>query len=120
VIAVVEEVYKERKSIHYYIEASPGAEEKVTIFTVSPGKKFKLQRVHVFFPTGTNFELEVAIFRGEEKVKPTDGVYKGDGNVFPDLTAVWYGTGEKVILWFKNLSATDVRKGSVLLEGFEV
>jgi len=117
---MAEEEYKERRSIHYYIEAAAGAEDRVTIWTVTAGRKFKLERVQIFFPVGTNFELEVAIYRSEEKVKPTDGVYKGDGNVFVDQTEIWFGTGEKIILWYKNLHATEVRKGSVLLEGFEV
>jgi len=116
---VVEEKYVERKSIHYFISASAGEEKTIDVFTVSPVKKFKLEKVQIFFPLGTAFELEVAIFRGLEQIKPTNGVYKGNGNVFVDTTGVWFGTGETVKLWYKNLSTTDVRQATVLLEGFE-
>jgi len=116
---MVEEKYVERKSAHLYISASPGVEEIIDAFTVSPGKKFKLERTFVFFPSGTAFELEVAVYRGHEKVKPTIGVYKGDGNSVEDKTAVWFGSGEPVKVWYKNLSTTDVRKCTVMLEGYE-
>jgi len=117
---VVEEALVERRSIHYFISASPGEETTINVFTVSPGKRFKLEKVSVFFPTGTNFELEVAIFRGLEQVKPTNGVYKGNGNTITDTTGVWFGTGEDVKLWYKNLNTTTARQGTALLEGFEV
>jgi len=116
---VVEAKYIARKSIHYFISASPGAEALVGVYKVSPGKRFKLERVQIFFEMGTAFELEVAIFRGLEQVKPTTGVYKGEGNVFVDVTGVWFGPGEEVKLWYKNLSTTDIRKATLLLEGFE-
>jgi len=120
VVVVVEESHVERKSIHYFIDASPGEERIVDVFTVSPGKRFKLEKVSVFFPDETAFELEVAIFRALEQVKPTNGVYKGKGNTITDTTGVWFGTGEVVKLWYKNLNTTTARQGTALLEGFEV
>jgi len=109
----------ERKSIHYFISASAGEESKVAVYTTGIGKRFKLERVQIFWPLGTAFELEVAVFRGLEQIKPTNGVYKGDGNVFVDTTGVWFDSGEKVYVWYKNLSTTDIRQATLLLEGYE-
>jgi len=116
---VVKEEYKERKSIHVFIEAAIGEIKTKKIYTVSPGKKFKLERVRVFFDAGTNFELKVAIFRGLEQVKPTDGTYRGNNNTVIDTTAVWFGTGETIRVWWQNLSTTEVKRCTLLLEGYE-
>jgi len=120
ILVGVEEVFIERKSIHYYISADPGEEKTVDVFTVSPGKKFKLEKVRVGFPSGTAFELEVSIFRGLEQVKPTDGVMRGDGMVLVDAVQVWFGAGESVKLHYKNVSPTATRKAVVIIEGYEV
>ena len=111
--------YVERKSIHYLIQASPDEEATYEVYTVSPGKKFKLERVQIFFPLGTAFELQVKVFRGLEQIKPTTGYYCGDGNVMVDVTGVWFGSGETIKLWWKNTSSSDNRFATVLLEGYE-
>jgi len=109
----------ERKSIHYFISASPGEESFIEVYRVSAAKRFKLERVQIFFPLGTAFELEVAVYRGGEKIKPTDGTYRGDGNVMVDTTGVWFISDQTIRLWYKNLSDTDIRQATVLLEGYE-
>jgi len=118
-VVVGEEGFKERKSISKLILASPGEEKTIDAYRVSGGKRFKLERVQVFFPLGSYFELEVKILRGSEQVKPTDGSYRGDGNVVVDVTGVWFGSDEHIKIWYKNNSSTDNRAATVLLEGFE-
>lgn len=118
-MVVVVEEFIERKSIGYLISASPGEEAEVKIYRVSAGKIFKCERVQIYFPLGTFFELQVVIKRGLEPIKPTKGVYQGDGNPVLDVTGVEFGSDEEIRLWYKNLSTTDIRKAFVLIEGFE-
>ncbi len=114
-----EQAYRERRSAAYTIIASPNEENTIEIYKVSPAKKFKLERVQIAFPVGSAFELQIAVYRGLEKVKPTTGVYSGDGFVIADITGVEFYSGDSVKLWYKNLSSTDIKRAIVILEGYE-
>jgi len=119
VVVVVEERYRERKSIAYFINALAGEENTVSVYKVSAGMKFYLERVTIYFQNGSAFELIVAIYRGLEQVKPTNGVYRADGGFVQDTTKVEFGSGEDVKVYYKNTNTTTARKALVLLEGYE-
>ena len=116
---MVEERYRERKSIAYFINASAGEERIVSVYNVSDGRKFYLERVTIYFQNNCAFELLVSVFRGLEQVKPTSGIYRADGGFVQDTTKVEFGSGEDVKVFYKNTNATTPRRALVLLEGYE-
>jgi len=119
VVVVVEQKYRERKSITYFVNAAANEERTVNIYRVSAGKKFFLERVTIYFQNACAFELLIAIFRGLEKVKPTDGFYRADSGFVQDITKVEFRSDEEVKVYYKNLNTTTARKALVLIEGYE-
>jgi len=89
------------------------------IYTVTPGQKFRLRTVKVWFPPGTNSELQVVILRGVEKVVPSDGYLVGDGQEFIYDVDLEYGSQEDVKAQLTNTSATASRSVQITLEGEE-
>ena len=108
----------QRFSIPYHLVASGGATGFIDIYEVKAGMKFKTESVYVSFPNGTYHELEIAIFRGAERVAPSVGTYVGDGNVIEDEFFTDYSSGEKVRLYYKNNNSTQTRECFVIVRGF--
>jgi len=106
-----------RVAIPVYVEADPLKEGYKTIYTVPPGATLTVERVVVHFPSGTGGELLVAFYYGQTRVFPEGEGYRGDGTRLEDeVSAVWI-SGEDVVVWFRNLSSTDVRRAYGKLEG---
>jgi len=90
-----------------------------TIYTVTAGKKLKLNKVKIWFPSGTNSELQVTILHGVEKVAPEEGYLVGDNKEYSLPCQVEYGSQEEVKALLTNTSATDSHTVQITLEGEE-
>ncbi|RLI15052.1 hypothetical protein DRO49_05685 [Candidatus Bathyarchaeota archaeon] len=90
-----------------------------TIYTVTAGKKLKLNKVKIWFPSGTNSELRVVILHGVERVVPEEGYLVGDGEEYSLPCQVEYGSQEEVKALLTNTSTTDSRTVQITLEGEE-
>ena len=80
-------------------------------------KRFVTKSVHVQFPPGTYFELELYIKRGEKQVAPYTGSYRGDAAVVEDEFVEDISSAERVILHYKNNNSTQIREAFVLVRG---
>jgi hypothetical protein len=99
------------------ITASGGAEGDTSVFDIEGGKNFKLTQVSVAFPSGTNGELEISIYRGLEKVVPYRGVLIGDAFVWNLPEEEIFPSGSSVICHYKNTNDTTTRYCFLLLIG---
>jgi len=105
-----------RISIPYYLEAAGGAEGTISIYRVSAGYKAKNIETNVFFPIGNYGELQIAFYRGIKQQLPSKGVYSGDGYLATDTSDAEWGSDEDIILWYKNLNATETRIAFILMK----
>jgi len=91
-----------------------------TIYTVTAGKKLKLNKVEIWFPPGSESELRVTILHGVSRVVPEEGYVVGDGETFTFKTNVVYGSQEEVKALLTNTSTTASHMVQITLEGEEV
>jgi hypothetical protein len=101
------------------IQVPANTKTYVDLYTVSPGRRLRLQRIQVFFPTGTYNQLRVKIFQGWTSLAPTDGYFTGDEIlVEKDVDAV-YGSQSVVRAYLENLNLTYQRECVITLLGEE-
>jgi len=100
-----------------HITAGAGAEGDVTALTVPDGYIFRLNRVEILFPSGTVGELEISIYQGIHKTLPDEGVWTGDHVLLKHETERRWGSGEDVVIHYKNLNTTAARECFVYLIG---
>jgi len=104
-------------SIAYYLNASAGAEGDAVIYTVPAAKSFKTEKITIHLESDSNFELELSIHVGIHQIGPTEGVYKADCGVISDVLDYELGSGERLILHYKNSNASVAKKALVLVSG---
>jgi len=107
----------QRVSISYHLEAGAGAEDKISLYKVPGGHRFKTIQTNISFPVGQYGELLLSIYMGIKKQLPTWGEYCGDNLTLVDNTPAEWGTEEEVMLHYRNTNATEVREAYLLLEG---
>ena len=98
---------------------SANTTETEIVYTVTPGKKLRLDLVKIWFPTGVNSELRVKILHGSMQVAPTEGYAVGDNIELEYKLEVEYGSEEYVKAWFQNVNSTESRDVQITLEGEE-
>jgi len=108
---------RKRFSASYHLVASPGAEGFATVAEVPAGKVLRLQKFEVQFPTGTSDELEVALYYGNIKVYPNEGVLVGDNVRYEKDVEATYFSGDPIKVRYKNLNATYERVCDIVVEG---
>ena len=101
------------------LQVSPNTETYQEIYTVSPGKRLRLTKIEVFFPSGTLSELQVRILQGWVGIAPTDGVLVGDNVKYEIEVDETYGSQSKVKAYLKNTNATSSRECVITLIGQE-
>ena len=90
-----------------------------TVYTVTPGKRFRLEMAEIWFPPGTNNELRVVLLRGVSRIIPSEGYVVGDGETFTFKANVEYGSQEAVKALLINASATSPRMAQITITGVE-
>jgi len=103
--------------VAYELTAAAGASGEAAAYTVTPGRKFIVNKVTFVFPVGSGFALRVWIQRGTEKIIPKSGYVVGDGHRIPLLANVEFEGGSSIIVGYNNTDATDSHKVLVILEG---
>jgi len=101
----------------YILNASAGEEGIVDAIQVPSGRKIHITRVTFYFPSGSNYLLEVALYLGETKALPDVGTIVGDTSpvsVGCDLT---YQSGEYIKVYYKNNDGTNAHKCFIVMEG---
>ncbi|WP_448578892.1 hypothetical protein [Thermosphaera sp.] len=104
-------------SVAAKIVAEPGSEGDVVMHVVEAARVFTLKQILVGFPAGQNFDLEISIFKGINKIAPSRGVYQGNGFVIMDLSDERFQSGERIIAHFKNNNTTNAQSCFILLTG---
>jgi len=104
-------------TISYHLVASPGAEDKVTLFTVPDGQRLIVNTIHILFPAGVYGELELSFYYGIQRVFPKERVITGDNVLLEFDTKLVYYSGDDVILYYKNTNTTEVREAFIYLTG---
>lgn len=104
-------------SIAYTLTTSAGSEGDVTLYRVGDARVFKLTDVHVKFPSGQAFKLQLSLFRGVQQIAPYSGVYAGDGGVMADKADVVLQSGERLILHYKNTDTANPQSAFILVGG---
>lgn len=77
-------------------EVSAGTTYVRNVFSVPKGKKLHLKWVIIWFPSGTDYKLQLTILRGSSQVVPTEGVISGEDNVLYIPCDIEYESGEYV------------------------
>jgi len=104
-------------TVTYHLEAGAGAEGYETVYIIPNGRIFQLEKSEVDFPSGTAFELLLALNHGIHQVAPAEGKWRGDGFAVTDYTRYRWLSDEKVLLYYKNLNTTMARKAQVTISG---
>ena len=87
------------------------------MLTVTAAKKLTVKRVHVHFPAGSQYYLQIALLRGAEQVLPDDGYIVGDDNVYVVNCSLEYLSGEDVKVRYSNTDAANDHRCFILVEG---
>jgi len=103
--------------IFYPITIGAGGEADYTIYTVSAARKLRVKKIEIWFPLGTDREVEVYVKRGVEQVLPDEGAYVGDNIVVVGEKEIEYGGESKVVVHVKNTNTTESKFISVHMKG---
>ncbi len=104
-------------SVAKKLNISAGDEDTTVIYSVKSAQKLILRRVIFHFPSGSNYELGLAIQRGEYRVCPESGLVYGDDNVIVLEDDSIFDSGSDVLIYYKNESSTTAHKAFVAIEG---
>jgi len=99
--------------IHYELIADPDAEGFVNVYTVNDAKKVKVKHIDVYFPSGTDGDLQISFYYGHMKIAPHGGLINGDNckvTVPIDLELI---SGDTLRVYFKNRNTTDKKKAYI-------
>jgi len=99
------------------IDISAEDEGTTTIYSVKSAQKLTLKRVIFHFPSGSNYELGLAIQRGEYRVCPEQGLVYGDDSVIELTDDSIFDSGSDVLLYYKNESTTTAHEAFIVIEG---
>jgi hypothetical protein len=101
------------------IVVDPGAETYVDLYTVNPGSRLRLEKVEIFFPSGTAGELLVKVFHGWIGLAPTDGHAQGDNVKHEYPVEAEYGSQSVIRAYLKNINTASARECVITLMGQE-
>jgi hypothetical protein len=101
------------------VQVPANTETYQEIYKVSPGRRLRLTKVEIFFPTGTLSELLVKILWGWTSLAPTDGFAQGDDAKLEYSVDAVYGSQMPVRAYLRNLSLTSARECVITLVGEE-
>jgi len=107
----------EKFSVAYKLDASAGSTDTVNAFTVIAGRKLTLEKVTFIFPTGSNFQLQVKIYKGEQQLIPNQNYIVGDGHVIPINCNVTFESEQPIIVWYNNADTTNAHSCLIIFEG---
>ena len=101
------------------IDVAPGASGTLDVNLPQIASKFKLVEASVYFPAGTEGQLQVKMFYGNEQILPDEGEITGDAFEFKSNKERVFQAGSKITIQYVNADATNPKTCYVKLE-FEV
>jgi len=107
----------EKVHYSYHLEAAAAAEGFVSIVSVPPGQVLTIHKVEIVFPAGTEDELHIALYYGNQKVLPVEGTFRGDSVRYEKSVELKYYSEESVLLYYKNENTTYARIADIVIEG---
>jgi len=107
----------EEVTIHKHLSFGPGETGLEAIYTVQPGKVLTVESVQIAFPAGVYGELHIALYYGNLKVWPETDYVSGDNVLFKKEVRLRYWSGDRILVWYRNVNTTQVRDCFVDLEG---
>jgi len=99
------------------VTAGAGASGEHSLLTVTAAKKLTIKRVHIHFPAGSQYYLQIAFLRGAEQVLPNDGYLVGDDSVMTVECSLEYLSGEDVKIHYNNNDSANGHSCFILVEG---
>jgi len=106
--------------ISKYLSIDPLGEGRESIYEVQPGKIVELEKIQIIFPPGTNGELKLALYYGELKVAPNTDYWEGDSGKIEDILRIKYYSDDEILIYYKNISSTDIRKATIKIDAIEI
>ena len=88
------------------LTVSPGDSGIYDLSLAPKGRKLKLKRTQVYFPAGTEGELEIAIKYGNMTIIPDSGVLTGDDMTYTSLKEFEFDSGSPLRIYYNNTNAT--------------
>jgi len=107
----------EEISVSAVITRAASTTTRETIYIVPGGQKLRVTKLIVHFPSGSNFELEIALYRGEFQAVPRSGTIRGDDAVIEVTSKYDFDSDSNVRIYGKNNSATTTHQALVTVEG---
>ena len=99
------------------VTAAAGASGEYSLLTVTAAKKLTVKRVHIHFPAGSQYYLQIVFLRGAEQVLPNDGYFVGDDSVYVVDCNLEYLSGEDVKIRYNNTDSANGHRCFILVEG---
>lgn len=91
----------------YAAEVAAGTKAEIEIDVPTPGKYFRIYRILLHFPVGTEYNLQVKIRYGALTIVPRKGTITGDDSWF-DLDVSWfYSRSGDVVIEVENVGASS-------------
>jgi len=104
-----QQVKKPRHVFTAVITAAAGASAELDLVRAPPGKRLRLKKTLVHFPSGTGNMLQVQIRYGSMAVIPDEGYIQGDDSRY-EFDKEWvYESGSCVKVFYKNLDAVNAK-----------
>ena len=99
------------------LTVSPSTSGSISVTTVPSGRKLKLTRVQVHFPSGTEGKLLVRVMKGIFSAVPRTGYIAGDDTTVTVESDVVYESGSEVKVEYSNQDDTYSKSCFILIEG---
>jgi len=99
------------------VTAPAGASGTQDIEIGARGSRFRLKKVKVHFPSGSNYLLEIAFKIGATQIIPDDGVIVGDDVTHEFEKEIELDGGGKIIVVYTNKDTTNAHSCFIIIEG---
>jgi len=102
-----------------YIYASVGASGFTELYRIEPGRRFRLRRLTINFPSGTGYTLRIVIYDGNIPVIPESGFIVGDDEKIVIETDKEFTPGSTIRVFYHNTDGAYPHAATVNIEGVE-
>jgi len=101
------------------VDLAPSESKTVTIYKVSPGRILTTKNIVFSFPFGTNYEVEVEVFRNDTKELPKNTKVVGENEQIKFEVGIKFYADEEIRVKARNLSDTESKTVLVKVDAIE-
>ena len=95
-------------------------EQLIKVYRVPAGSRFRLKKVVVIFPPGTENYLLVSVRYGIRNVCPEQGYVQGEDTTIPLECEFTFESDSEVVVYAKNTDTAESRTFSIVIIGEEL